>query len=110
MCGNKIIHEKLSPDQDFKAVVFERDCGATTAFSTQISLLEASESLSGGGNAFVSDGGQIVEGLNGPWVEIRWLGPSSLEVRYDASARLFEQDENVQSTRISYVPVKLATQ
>ena len=106
LCGNKIVREKLSPDLNLKAVVFERDCGATTGFSTQVSILEASEDLTGGGNAFVSDGGRGVVGWNGPWVAVKWLGPGSLQIAYDATASVFEQDKTVDGVSISYLTVK----
>ena len=38
MCGNEILGEFASPDRKKKVVVFQRDCGATTGFSTQASL------------------------------------------------------------------------
>ena len=37
-CGNDLVKEVPSPNGKMKAVVFQRDCGATTGFSTQISL------------------------------------------------------------------------
>ncbi len=46
MCGNDIVDEVDSPDGEYKVVVFERNCGATTGFSTHISILYNSEELS----------------------------------------------------------------
>lgn len=43
ICGNKIIQEIPSPNRKLKAVIFTRDCGATTGFSTQISLLSKTQ-------------------------------------------------------------------
>lgn len=106
LCGNKVIAEELSPDLNFKAVIFERNCGATTAFSTQVSVLEASEKLTGGGNVFVSDGGQASEGWNGPWVAVKWLGSDSLQIAYDSTGRVFEQDKSVDGVSISYLAVE----
>jgi hypothetical protein len=40
-CGNAVLSEEYSPNREFRAVVFERDCGATTGFSTQVSVLTA---------------------------------------------------------------------
>ena len=34
VCGNDILTETRAPDGRFKVVVFQRDCGATTRFST----------------------------------------------------------------------------
>lgn len=45
MCGNDIWAEYPSPNGQLKAVVFQRDCGATTGFSTQVTILEADNDL-----------------------------------------------------------------
>jgi hypothetical protein len=39
LCGNDPISETPSPNGQMKVVVFQRDCGATTGFSTQVSVL-----------------------------------------------------------------------
>ena len=57
MCGNDIYSETLSPNGELKAVIFQRDCGATTGFSTQVSILDTDETLENdGGNIFRMDG------------------------------------------------------
>jgi hypothetical protein len=38
-CGNAVLQDLPSPEGRRHAVVFTRDCGATTAFSTQVSVL-----------------------------------------------------------------------
>jgi hypothetical protein len=56
MCGNDTMAEFLSPDASAKLVVFQRDCGATTVFRTQASLLKPGMHLSdSSGNVFVAD-------------------------------------------------------
>jgi hypothetical protein len=56
-CGNDIHREYISPDKQLKAVVFQRNCGATTGFSTQISIIDADKNLSnGGGNIYIING------------------------------------------------------
>jgi hypothetical protein len=40
LCGNRVIETALAPDGKTKALVFERDCGATTDFSTHVSILD----------------------------------------------------------------------
>jgi len=45
MCGNDFYAESFSPNGELKAVTFERNCGATTGFNTQISILDADEEL-----------------------------------------------------------------
>lgn len=45
MCGSETFQEILSPDNEYKIVIFQRDCGATTGFSTQVSILKADQRL-----------------------------------------------------------------
>ncbi|OCT16229.1 hypothetical protein A8709_01965 [Paenibacillus pectinilyticus] len=55
MCSNDILSEHSQPDGDYKLVVFERNCGATTAYSYHLSLIKANSDLKNqGGNKFVS--------------------------------------------------------
>ncbi|MBK1852842.1 hypothetical protein FE845_15960 [Marinobacter sp. 1-4A] len=57
MCGNEIYTEIVSPNKERKAVVFQRDCGATTGFSTQISIINSGDRLENeGGNIYIIDG------------------------------------------------------
>ena len=57
MCANNIDKIYFSPNKSLKAVVFQRDCGATTGFSTQISILNSKEELPNSkGNVFIING------------------------------------------------------
>lgn len=38
LCGERQIAESLSPDQQYVAAVYVRDCGATTAYVTHVNL------------------------------------------------------------------------
>ena len=80
MCGNEIFSESVSPKGNLKAVVFQRDCGATTGFSTQVSILDANQQLRNeSGNIFTVDGHP-----NDVQVVVRWLGASKLQVETPA--------------------------
>jgi len=96
MCGNAVVRVATSPDGRFDAVLFQRDCGATTGFSTQISVLRRGDRPSGTGNAFIADTdhGRARGGpWGGPWAGMRWLGPDRLLVRYARHARIFRQSQ-----------------
>src|SRR6266550_3254126 len=55
-CGNELLKEVASPNGRMKAVVFQRDCGATTGFSTQVSVFRRDQRLPNeGGNLFAAD-------------------------------------------------------
>jgi hypothetical protein len=105
-CRNQILQDLPSPDGRRHAVVFARDCGATTGFSTQLSILTAARTVSGGGNVFVvdSDHGKGDPGPGGgPAVTIRWLDRRTIEVHYDSRARIFTQERRHDDTDIRYV-------
>ncbi len=56
-CENQVFTEVVSPNKIHKAVLFQRDCGATTGFSSQVSLLNADSTLANeSGNIMVVDG------------------------------------------------------
>ena len=85
--------------------MFQRDCGATTGFSTQISILAAGEQPAASGNAFSADddhGAARAGKWGGPWAEMKWLSPDHLLVRYATKSRLFERKDEVDGVRISY--------
>ena len=66
VCSNSIVSTHNSPNNTLKVVIFERNCGATTGFSTQISLLNKNESLGNeSGNLYISEG--YPEGYNAIW-------------------------------------------
>jgi len=102
-------HQTLpSPHGRFSAVLFSRDCGATTGFSSQVSVTGIGDTQNGGGNAFVADdnhGLAAAASWGGPWTELRWLSAGRLLVRYDARARVFKKEERVSGVSISYEQV-----
>jgi len=109
MCGNTIILRVSSPDGQHDAAMFQRDCGATTGFSTQVSILNTGQPLSGPGNVFRADnnhGAARAGEWGGPWAEIKWLSPNHLLVRYAAKSRLFEQGHYVSGIKITYQAVR----
>ena len=107
-CSNEVVARVASPDGEREAVMFQRDCGATTGFSTQVSILERGESLSGSGNTFRADddhGAAKTGPWGGSWAEMEWLTSDRLLIRYATKSRLFEQDESVSGVAISYEAV-----
>ncbi len=105
-CRNEILRILYSPAKRLKAVVFQRDCGATTGFSTQISIISADDDLPNeGGNVFVADAdhGRSPSGLGGgPPVEVEWKGESSLNITYDNRARVFLRKDLQNGVVITY--------
>jgi hypothetical protein len=106
-CSNDILQDVPSPDGRRHAVVFVVNCGATTDFSTQVSVLTKAWTVNDRGNVFIvdSDHGKAdptspAGGLN---VTVRWLDKRTLEVRYDGRARIFTREIRHDDTDIRYV-------
>src|SRR5690349_7530517 len=89
LCGNTIVATEFSPDHQRKAVLFERNCGATTGFSSQVSVLPADDDLPNeGGNVFAANEGRGGEptAWGGPFVALHWRDARTLMLRHDAFA------------------------
>jgi hypothetical protein len=97
-CSNDVLMDIPSPDGEHKAIVFQRDCGATTGFSTQISVLRVSQSLgNNAGNIFVADTdhGTAPSGPGGgPAVQVQWSGTKALTVLHHPKVRVFSAEPN----------------
>jgi hypothetical protein len=105
-CGNDLVNEVRSPGGKIKAVVFQRDCGATTGFSTQVSLLSSNKSLPNeSGNLFVATtdhGNAPAAAWGGPIVEISWTDDANLLLRHDKRAGLSKREESLGGVKIRY--------
>lgn len=105
-CANEVLLQVTSPDAKMKAVVFQRDCGATTGFSTQVSIVQnPSELPNESGNAFVADtnhgAAPDVPG-GGPEVSVSWLSSTELVISHHPAARVFSTQGSVGSTKVHY--------
>jgi hypothetical protein len=104
-CSNTLVKVVKAPGGQHAAALFQRDCGATTGFSTQISMLVPGDKVTGSGNAFIADddhGAAAVGDWQGSWADVRWLSPSHLLVTYAAKSRIFKQADAVAGVRITY--------
>jgi len=99
-CENKIIERISAPKDPWEAVVFERDCGATTSTSIQVSILPLGGRLpNDGGNVFVAD---RITGNPKAQVHVHWLSNRHVEVTYPAGARVFKSEAQIRHVRITY--------
>ena len=94
-CENKVLSRVASPDGEMEAIVFVRDCGATTAYSTQVSVVRK-------GTAFLTtatewsstEGGNVLVVSGGDWrspatVDVAWAGKQQLVVQHEPTATVF---------------------
>ena len=94
MCGSELLKTELSPNKNFKAVSYLYDCGATSGFSTQVSVLKANEKISSPGNIFTT------EGKNN--LELKWLSNESLEISNTKNIDSYKQKRKFKEITIFY--------
>jgi hypothetical protein len=81
LCGNTVVKTITSSDKQYDAVAFLRDCGATTAFTPEVSILRHGEDLSNtGGNVFRGSYGET-------FIDITWASDTTLIIQYTISSR-----------------------
>ena len=92
-CENSGVRVVPAPAGGSRALVFTRDCGATTGWATMVTVrgrLGGSRPF-GPGNAFHAtwDRGRadLPRSVGGPPVRVEWLGPDRLRVTVDDRAR-----------------------
>jgi hypothetical protein len=109
-CGNTILEEVPSPTGKYRAIIFQRDCGATTGYSTQVSILNSSDTFyskpnrfksSSQSNCFVCDHTFSGPDSTSPLVKAHWISPTKVEIQYDKLARTFMK--NTQSGEVTVV-------
>jgi len=87
-------------------VVFQRDCGATTGFSTQISMMKRDEKLPNkSGNLFIADTNHrkapSSEGGD-PEVKVNIISNNHIEILHHENARVFKNEVQWEGVKISY--------
>ena len=104
-CDNEVVARTAAPSGQREAVMFQRSCGATTGFTTQISIVDPGEMPRDKGNVFIADRGTRGP-WGGPWAELRWQGPAELLVRHVADARLFKAERELDGVTVAFEPVR----
>jgi hypothetical protein len=95
LCGNDPLTAEESPDKKHVAMVFLRDCGATTGFSTQVSILDAPGKLQNQpGNILVVEGKHPCS--------VRWEGNNKLVISGLDSAKEFLKLAEYKGIEIKY--------
>jgi hypothetical protein len=108
MCGNEIVEELSSPNKNFKAVIFIRDCGATTGYSTQLSIIGNSANLDDeGGNVLImSDKTRygLTSENGGAKVKATWTSDSTMTIYLDKRTEVMEHEDEdeISGIKISY--------
>ena len=95
-CENEPTAEVLSPDGTKKIVLFSRNCGATTGFNTQGTVLNRGDELPyEPGSAFIIDNGTA---------KVTWADDRMLIVVFENNARVFKKELSDGGVTIDYQP------
>jgi hypothetical protein len=97
-CEDTIKTEVKSPDGKYVATLYERDCGATTDFSTIVNLRDSSASFNGDDLGIV-----IVKGQHK--LDLIWDGNTKLRLQCHncRSDDIFKQERTWKDIEISFV-------
>ena len=110
-CKNNVIDTRISPNGTKKAVVFVRDCGATTDWSTEASILNANSSLSDGdtGNVLSIDSNDEKAWPLAPkgWALIspEWSTDNSLELYYSSNSSVSYQKNLFNDVQLQFATI-----
>jgi hypothetical protein len=97
-CGDDLKWESRSPDGKFIAAFFERDCGATTDYSSIVSLRTSNARFDGDNNERVL----VIEGrcdLGVAWED------ATLELSHPGTCEVVQRAEYWQDIRIHLIPI-----
>jgi hypothetical protein len=97
-CENKVLQQVPSPDGASLAVIFTRSCGATTADSLQVSLVEAGRSPADKGNVLIVDGVPA----RAESVGATWRDGNTLMIEIPIGARVFLKNGRVGAVHVEF--------
>ena len=98
LCSNRGAQATYSPDRRFKAVTFTRNCGATTDWNSQVSILRAEESLGNEiGNVFA-----VSASSEAPTVTTVWTSSNTLVIRHKKNEHVFRAETTFRGVAVSY--------
>jgi len=93
----------MSPDSSKKAVLYQFDCGATTPFTSNVSILDANAPLtSSAKRVFTAHGGSQRGTWQGPLASVKWTSDVALEVTYIADATVTTQKTSERNVQLRY--------
>ena len=93
-CGNEIDTRAASPSGKLDVVVYNRNCGATTGFNTQVSLVPSGHDPKGSGSVLVLDGAVPLK--------VSWASETALTLSGLGSARVFHKTVQFKDVTITY--------
>lgn len=105
-CENGLIDEYPNPSKTQKAILFYRDCGATTSKSLQLSLIPTNDKLSSKlvGNVLTSefDSGSVIPLKTTEIIQVNWINDTSLIISLYNGLKTFVKKTESNGVKITY--------
>ena len=109
--GTDVVADTTSPDGKWDAMLMVRNGGATTDYSTQVSVIPARNwfarefAIGRPGNAFIAGSNHGAVGVDRRGlmnVTVTWASANRLIVTYPPEARVFRREPKVESVTVEY--------
>ena len=98
ICGNKLVKQITTSDNEYTAIAFIRDAGATTAFSPQVSLFKVGHNLTD------SDTGNIFIGNRSDFIDIEWKNENTLIIKHKCpKEEIHKKETKLKNINIEYI-------
>ena len=94
MCGNTLLESQVSPNGEMKLVSFLYDCGATTGFSTQVSVLDSDAAVISSGNLLTTDGKNKLQ--------LSWLSDHAVAISGTEKLKIHKQETEYDGVSVIY--------
>ena len=99
LCENEELSATASSNGEYEAISFRRNCGATTPYSVQVSVVP-------GGMELPNEPGNVLVILNHDLApELHWKGPYDLEILYPTHVQMIRVDKIPNDVSVVYTPV-----
>ncbi|MEZ5312883.1 MAG: hypothetical protein R2862_04110 [Thermoanaerobaculia bacterium] len=95
-CADTIKKELVSPDGRYVALVFDRDCGATTKVSTQIVIREAAKRVD------LKEASPVLVVKEASEIALMWDSPGALTIDLPEDAETYTKRDAWQGIQIDY--------
>ena len=94
LCSTDPIYSQVSPTAKMRVVGFYYDCGATTGYSTQVSILPVNEPINDSGNVLVTDGKNQIG--------LKWLSDKELLIEDTKELKVYKKLHKYNGVTIVY--------
>jgi hypothetical protein len=106
-CTNTVFAQTRFPGGEYKAILFERSCSGTVAWTTHASVLPVESDLPDApGNALVSfeRHGSLTETPGRQLdVQVQWVSPTTVHLAYSSAAPIQHSASSVEKVTVKHV-------